>query len=367
MENKNMSIKNLIFLLATSLLLCGCRLPFGISLRVQQVSNPAGSTVQTEADIQKSFPVAPDSRMASPDSYDPKNPGGSFTIQSQSSLEAAVKFYAYELPRQGWTLRYTDANFTGGATQYWKKDAVYLAMDFGYGAGLVTIRCLYDRVEARFAQRLPKDFPLPGQFEMVKAEETSWELYIPQDYAEVTNWYIQKLSSMNWKEASTLEPVLGSCGGTDCGENTTFPAGAMPTATMDPRPAKDLSFSMPDGNSVELTITPHQNGTILDVVLILKNILSAGLPQDVPIYPGALVQIITPGSAEFQISVDMQTVENYYDQQLAAAGWTADGVPIQTSGNYLQNWKKGSQAVSITLVPSGANTALVIECSTCNP
>jgi hypothetical protein len=366
MGNKIMNPKKLISLLMSSLLLSGCSLPFGISQNVQQKSNPAGSSSQSQADVQKSFPVAPDSRMATPDSYDPNNPGGSFTIQSQSSLEAAVKFYANALPRQGWTLRYSDANFNGGQTQYWKKDAIFLLMDFGFAAGLVTIRCLYDRVEARFAQKLPNDFPLPGRFEMVKAEETAWELYIPQDYAEITNWYTQKLSSMRWKEAPTPEPVLGSCGGTDCGENTTFPAGAMPTATMDPRHSNELSFSMPDGNSIDLTITPHQNGTILDVVLILKNIQSAGLPQDVPVYPGAVVQTITPGSAEFQISADLQTVENYYDQHLAAAGWSADGAPNEASGNYLQNWKKGDQKISITLVPSGANTALVIECSTCN-
>ena len=336
MGNKIMNPKKLIFILLISLVLCGCSLPLGITQKVQPISNPAGNPAQAEADIQKSFPVATDSRMASPDTYDPNKPNGSFSIQSQSSLETAVKFYANELPRQGWTFRYTDANFTGGLTRNWKKDGIYLSMDFGFVAGLVTIRCLYDRVEAWFAQKLPRDFPLPGHFEMVKAEETSWQLYIPQDSNETTNWYTQKLSSMKWKEASTLETMPGSCGGTDCGENATFPPGAMPTATMDPRQTNELSFSMPDGNIIDLTITPHQNGTILDVVLLLKNIASAGLPQDVPIYPGALVQIITLGSAEFQIEADMQTVEKYYDQHLTSSGWAADGAPNEASGNYLQ-------------------------------
>jgi hypothetical protein len=365
MGNKIMNPKKLIFIPIAILVLSGCSLPlFQKSL---SPSNPPGNSSHPEADIQKSFPVDLGSRMTTPDTSNPVDTSGSFIIQSQSSMAALVKYYDTQLPRQGWILRYTDANFTGGVTQYWKKDNLFLSMDFSFGVGQVTIHCQYDRVETRFAQKLPKDFPLPGQAEMVKAEVTSWEFTIPQDYTGVTNWYTQKLSALNWKEAPTPEPMLGSCGGTDCGENTTFPAGAMPTATMDPRPANDLSFSMPDGNSIELTITPHQNGTILDVVLNLKNILSADLPQDVPIYPGALVQIITPGSAEFQISADMPTIENYYNQQLTAAGWTVDGTPIQASGNYLQNWKKGSQAISITLVPSGANNALVIECPTCNP
>jgi hypothetical protein len=91
------------------------------------------------------------------------------------------------------------------------------------------------------------------------------------------------------------------------------------------------------------------------------------LPQDVPIYPGAQVQIIAPGSAEFQINADMKTIEDFYIEKLNAAGWAADGDPKQASGSYLQNWKKGNQNISITLVPSGTNTGLVIVCPTCNP
>jgi hypothetical protein len=321
-----------------------------------------------QTDIQGSFPVAPDSQMTSPGSNDPNDPSGSFTIQSQSTPDAVVKYYAQTLPTQGWTLRYTDANFTGGATQYWKKDNLYLTVNIGFEDGHLTIRCQYDRVESQLAQKLPKDFPLPAQFEMVKAEDTSWEFYVPQDYVDVTSFYTQKLAAMNWKQA----PVngagdQGSCGGSDCGGNTTFPAGAMPTATIDTRNENNLSYSMPDGNVIDLTILPHQNGTILHVDLTMKNIASAGLPQDVPIYPGATVQLITPGNAVFQVGTDMNTIESYYIQQLKAAGWSPDGDSIEATGSYLQNWKKGNQKITIMLVPSGANTTLNIDCPTCNP
>ena len=321
-----------------------------------------------QTDIQGSFPVAPDSQMTSPGSNDPNDPSGSFNIQSQSTPEAVAKFYADTLPTQGWTLRYTDANFTGGVTQYWKKDNIYLSMDIGFDQGQLRIHCQYDRVEVQLAQKLPKDFPLPAQFEMVSAEDTSWEFYIPQDYAGVTSFYTQKLSAMNWKQApENGAGGQGSCGGTDCGGSTTLPAGAKPTATIDYRNEKDLSFTMPDGNVIDLTIRPHQDGTILNVDLTLKNTASAGLPQDVPIYPGATVQLITPGTAEFQTNADLKTVENFYIQQLKTAGWSQDGDPIDASGSYLQNWAKGDQKITIMLVPSGENTILNIECSTCNP
>jgi hypothetical protein len=279
-----------------------------------------------------------------------------------------VKYYTQKLPTQGWTLRYTDANFTGGATQYWKKDNLYLIVNIGFEDGQLTIHCQYNMVNVQAAQKLPKDFPLPAQFEMVNAEDTSWEFYIPQDYTDVTSFYTQKLAALNWKQA----PVngaggQGSCGGTDCGGNTTFPAGAMPTATIDFRNENNLTFSMPDGNVINLIIRPHQNGTILDVDLTLKNIASAGLPQDVPIYPGAAVQLITPGNAVFQVNTDLNTVENYYIDQLKAAGWTPGMSTIEGSSSYLQDWTKGDQQISITLVTLGANTNLVIACPTCNP
>ena len=378
-----MSRKNLIiFLIAILVLVGACGLPTGPIKKVQQNSNPQGSTSQPEtaiqpplsggngqsgsqADIQKSFPVAPNSQMTSPDSGEPNDPSGSFTIQSQSTIDAVVKYYADELPKQGWTLRFTDANFSGGVTQYWKKDNIYLFVNIGFTEGQLTIHCQYDRVESQAAQKLPKDFPVPAQAEIVKAEATSWEYYIPQDYAAVTSFYTQKLSSMNWKLAPPSGSMDGECGGNDCGSGSTFPAGAMPTATIDPRQSNRLSFTMPDGNVIDLTITPHQNGTILYVDLTLKNVESAGLPQDVPIYPGATVQMIAPGMAEFQVNADMNTVESYYNEHLKAAGWTLDGNPIESAGSYLENWKKDAQKISIILVPSGAKINLVINCSSC--
>jgi hypothetical protein len=141
----------------------------------------------------------------------------------------------------------------------------------------------------------------------------------------------------------------------------------MPTATIDSRNENDLSYTMPDGNVVDLTITSHTDGTILDVNLTLKNVASAGLPQDVPIYPGATPQIITPGSAEFQVNADVKTVEDYYNQQLQSAGWSPSGSTVEVSGSYMQDWIKGSQNITISLVTSGTTTMLMIECSTCNP
>jgi hypothetical protein len=324
----------------------------------------------SKPDILGSFPLPPNSQITSPDSSDPSDSSGSFTVQSQSSPDAVAKFYADALPMQGWSLRYTDANFTGGVNQYWKKDNIYLTVNIGFVDGQLTIHCQYNLVEAQAAQKLPMGFPLPGQAEMVSAEDTSWEFYIPQDYSAVTNFYKGKMASINWKQtpgSGNGAGGQGSCGDADCGGNTTFPTGAMPTATIDTRNENDLSFTMLDGNVVDLTITPHTDGTILDVDVTLKNIVSAGLPQDVPIYPGATVQIITPGSAEFQVNADIKTLEDYYNKQLTAAGWAPSDSSVEASGSYIQDWTKGDQKITISLVTSDSNTMLGINCPSCNP
>jgi len=328
-------------------------------------------TSESKPDIQGSFPLPPDSQVTSPDSSDPSDPNGSFTIQSQSSPDEVVKFYADKLPAQGWTLRYTDANFSGGATQYWKKGNLYLTVNIGFEDSRLAIKCQYELVETQAAQKLPKDFPLPPQAEMVSAQNTSWEFYIPQDYAAVSSFYTQQMAALKWKQVLGTgtggNGGQGSCGGADCGGNTNFPAGALPTATIDPRSEKDLSFRMPDGNVVDLAITPHTEGTNLYVNLTLNNIASAGLPQDVPIYPGAVVQMIDSGSVEFQINADMKRIENYYYGKLTAAGWVPVGSGMEQSGSFMQDWIKGSQKITITLIASDTSTMLMIDCSSCKP
>jgi hypothetical protein len=399
----NMNRKNLvIFFIAILFLVGACNLASHTTQSAPPNSNPSGNPSVTEtatqaplsggngqesfqtateppvsagngqggpqAAIQSTFPLPPNSQITQPDDSEPSDSSGGFTIQSQSSPDTVNTFYTGALPPLGWTLRYTDANFIGGVNQYWIKGNVYLSLDIGFEEGVLTIHCQYERVEAQLAQKLPKGFPLPAQFEMVQASDSSWEFYIPQDYSAVTNFYKQQMAAMNWQGAPVVGAgVMGGCGDTDCGGSTTFPAGALPTATIDYRNENDLSYSMPDGNVVALSITPHANGTILNVDLTLKNVASAGLPPDVPIYPGATPQLITPGSAEFQVSGDLKAIEDFYNQQLTAAGWAPDGSPMEASGTFIQNWTKGDQKISITLATSDANTMLMIDCSTCNP
>jgi len=377
----------MLVLIAAMLLVLACALPtFAVPFSVQ-VSIP-GSAVATpspsgagalasalptqtsaapvqpsssSASFLSSFPLAPQSQFdqdRSGSADEPGNPSGSFVILSQSTLTDLIGYYTAALPKAGWTSRYVDANFTGGVNQYWKKDNVYLTLDFGYDNGQLVIQGQYDQVDPQAAQTLPSGFPLPDKTEIVQASKTSWDLYVQGDFQSVVDFYNQTLPALGWSKKTGpggSGSQQGECGDTDCGSSPKAPGGAelMPTPTFDQRQPISLVFTTPDGNDVNLEITPHQSGALVYVEEILKNLNAAGLPSDVPIYPGALNQMVVPGTAAFEVPADVDTIRSFYEQKLRAAGWSMDGTAITTGDNYMSNWSKGSQKLTIIIATEG--------------
>ena len=84
------------------------------------------------------------------------------------------------------------------------------------------------------------------------------------------------------------------------------------------------------------------------------------LPQDVPIYPGAQVQNVANGMTIFLVDADINTVKAFYKKQLPAAGWTADGQPVDLSSNYMSKWKKNNLKLAV-IIATEASTRTSIS------
>jgi hypothetical protein len=347
----------------------------GRTSSVVSTNQPSGSQDTSVSSLMKSFPVPPNSTMDSnsAESDEPDATSGSFIISSTSDIATVVSFYETELPKHGWTLRYADANTACGVTQYWKNKNIYLSLAFRYEETALTIDGQYLRVDAQSIGKYLQDFPLPERSELVDSSSTSWEFYILQDYKAVELFYRQKLLALQWTADATPVPVEASCGvenPADCeggGGGSSCPSGVtpMPSPTFDSRKSITLLYTMPNNNEVELEIVPHGNATILYVNITLKGLDSAGLPADVPIYPGAVLQMVTPGTVEYQIDASLDTVKKYYEEQMKAAGWTPDGNAIEISGSYLQTWKKDNQKITVQIMSTGTGSMLILDCSTC--
>jgi hypothetical protein len=322
---------------------------------------------------ENSFPLAPDTR------WDPGNgdseeeeSSGAFSLHSTATVEAVNQFYQATLPGQGWTLRYTDANHTGGVTQYWKRDTLYMSVDFGYDNTGLAIQSQWHLVDLQAVKMLPQDVPLPDQAEFVDATETTWEIYIPQQIDVVAEYYQQKAVALNWKAGSVPSETEGICG-SDCGSPATpgYPPGVtpMPTATQDPRQPQTLAYTKTDGNEISLEFHPHQNATILNITLTLKNVESAGLPKELPIYTGATGMVIAPGMVRFTAPLDLKAMVQFYAHIMTDAGWKpSPGYSLDTPQLYFQQWDKGEESLRFNISSPGSSSQssqVSIQCLQC--
>jgi hypothetical protein len=314
---------------------------------------PSNQTGATEA-FWDSFPLPADTVIDSESVSEDDPDRGSFALRSTAALDGLVDFYKAALPPQGWTYRYTDANYLGGVTQYWKKEGSYLLLQFGYDKAGAVVTARYQRVAADALEKLPRDLPIPDNVELTNTSHTSWDSYVDQDYAAVVAFYTH--ASTGWARC----PAFGEMSGEGDG-GPGFPPGAspMPAPTQDSRPMKAYCWILPSQNQVELTITPHGAATLLHISLTSLNVSESGLPADVPIYPGATIQSATPGMVTFQAGASLEKVRAYYEKDLKAAGWTSEGQPFESAGMILVNWKKGSQSIMITISAMGADDCAV--------
>lgn len=307
--------------------------------------------------LSNSFPL-PDGTTIDADSINEDDPDrGSFELDTTADLGGLVDFYQTALTDLGWTYRYTDANTLGGVTQYWKYIEKYVTVQYGYDQTRELVRIEYDRVGPDAFVHLPKDFPLPENVEFTRAGDTSWDLYIEQDFSAVNSLYTQ--ASSGWSKCSGFSGSVDASGD-DGGQK--FPPGVtpMPAPTRDARPWKKYCWVLPDKNQVELTIAPHGNATLLIVIVTSLNASDSGLPAGIEVYPGATIQSATPGMVTFQAGASLETIKAFYEESLKAAGWTPNGTPFASGGTVLMNWQKDNQSIMITISDMGGNSCLAV-------
>jgi hypothetical protein len=88
------------------------------------------------------------------------------------------------------------------------------------------------------------------------------------------------------------------------------------------------------------------------------NLSEAGLPADVPLYPGATIQSVKPGTVDFQTDASLEAVKDFYVEKLTTAGWTP-GDFSESAGISIKDWKKGNQSINVSIISIVENECLV--------
>ena len=319
------------------------------------------------------FPLYPGATLDQSGTFEENN-HGQFGLQSEDPMNQVSQFYDKELPARGWSLSYVVITTSGGPIKWWSKDNLrlqlnYMPADEGKtpATNLTGVYRLLDPAKARAF--LPPDFPLPDRTEFVDASSTQVDLFVRQDYAAVVAFYKRQqaaLAGQGWTQG-TATSVEASCGGDPgCGgsQQYNWPAGTnpIPWPTADPRGNTALMWISPDKDEYLIQISPDQQDTKLSVAITLKNPARAGLPADVPVYQGAVVQLVSPGMLSYQAPASMDAVTKFYDGALSAAGWQVE--PIQIPD--LKMWKKGALEISVMVQDVGPKASnVMISCTGC--
>ena len=83
--------------------------------------------------------------------------------------------------------------------------------------------------------------------------------------------------------------------------------------------------------------------------------VSSGLPNDIPIYPGAqLSGKPSADQATFQAPADQQTVSAFYQQQMPQEGWTTGEIEDNGADGIILTFTKDTRTVHLSISPGSA-------------
>lgn len=93
---------------------------------------------------------------------------------------------------------------------------------------------------------------------------------------------------------------------------------------------------------------------------------NTGLPNDIPIYPGAqLVGTTAPGQASFQMPGSPQAISSYYQTEMPKHGWKIDQVQDNGADGILLAFSKAGRTAHFAIAPgaSARQTTVLITVS----
>ncbi|MGC9347486.1 MAG: hypothetical protein ACP5JG_05030, partial [Anaerolineae bacterium] len=101
------------------------------------------------------------------------------------------------------------------------------------------------------------------------------------------------------------------------------------------------------------------------VIEVPEAAASGGLPEDVPLYPGAQDVSSLGTITVFSVDDDVETVNEYYESELENAGWTQTEDAFSTSSMANSVWEKDDRTLNLTISENedegNTNVMLTIE------
>ncbi len=176
--------------------------------------------------------------------------------------------------------------------------------------------------------------------------------------AQVIDFYAKNLSAQGWtndQELPTGEVNLPFTASFTKGERNI----SLHLTAGDPS-GVDVTIMLIGGAAPSPTSEPGAGPTAKPGLQSTLEFTESGLPKDVPLYPGATdLSSPAPEILRFQTDDTPDQVDKYYQEQMPLQNWSSLSITNQ-QGTIIQVWTKDKRVVSVTIVPQGNKTIVMI-------
>jgi hypothetical protein len=204
------------------------------------------------------------------------------------------------------------------------------------------------------------DIPVMPDAQSLLRENGITEFVTASNARQVVDFYGQQLPLVGWQIEA--EPPNGGI--------------ALPFTTYfrngDKRIMLRLRAAQPSGVDVAIllavgtgvtpnaTAEPGAQATPTPGIVPTVGKSESGLPEDVPLYPGAS-DLFSPaaGTVQFKTNDTPDAVDKWYQQQMPPNGWKLMSRTTQAN-NIIQLWTKDKRVTSVTIIPQGEKTLVMI-------
>ncbi len=203
---------------------------------------------------------------------------------------------------------------------------------------------------------VPAGLPTPDDAQDVQQISGRMSFTTAMSGRQVVDFYYQELPAMGW-DPHNVSPS---------GDIT------LPYLTYFDQGSQRLTLYINEGEQkgvdVDLLITipeiaavnPHEDAAETPAPAVPVDPATSGLPDDIPLYPGATDLIKTGELVMFNIMDTPADAADYYRQQMTANGWELDA-DFNNTDVIMQTWKKSKLTSTVTIITQDGETSVIIK------
>ena len=202
------------------------------------------------------------------------------------------------------------------------------------------------------------DVPVMPDSQSVVRNNGFTSFQTPSGAAQVIDFYAKNLAAQGWtndQELPTGEVNLPfTASFTKGGRNI-----SLHLTAGDPS-GVEVTIMLISAAGPSPTTEPGAGATATPGILPTVEKSESGLPKDVPLYPGATdLSSPTPEMVQFQTNDEPDQIDQWYQEQMPLQNWSSLSITDQ-QGTIIQVWTKDNRVVTVTIVPQGNKTIVMI-------